>query len=1811
MRVLRPSEWPRGGLLLTWVFLLTAIVDMTSARIVSSPPPGVLTLVDLARVRAERTPEQTLYLFLEEGGWEEQRITFGEFDRRARAIASRLQALGAEGERAVLLFAPGVDYICTFFGCLYAGVIAVPAYPPDPARLGRSLPRLQAIATDARARFVLTTSFIASMAESVFELAPELRAMHWLATDELEHQDADAWRAPGIRPEGLAFLQYTSGSTGMPKGVRLSHGNLLHNLELIARAFETSEESKGVIWLPPYHDMGLIGGLLQPLYRGFQAVMMSPLDFLSRPLRWLQALSRYGGTVSGGPNFAFDLCVRKSTPEERAALDLRSWRVAFSGAEPIRPETMDRFCEAFAVAGFRREAFYPCYGLAEATLLVSGGEPSEPPLLESFDAAALERGQVERRAEGGRALVSCGRTREGLEVLIVDPEQRTRCAPGRIGELWVAGGSVAGGYWDRPEETERQFQARLADGSGPYLRTGDLGFFQGPELFIAGRLKDLLIIRGRNHYPQDLEYTVERSHPALRPGCCAAFSVEVEGEERLVVAQEVDLRKAPDLEEVGAAIRRAVQEAHELHVHVAVLLKPGTIPKTTSGKIQRHASRRGFLEGTLDEVGRSQVHAGPSQEEPPAVEAAQVLAATGAERTALLTAYLQTLLSRVLGGSGARVDPERPVLELGLDSLMALEVIHVLERELGVRLSLKALLEEVSPRQLAERLAAAVTSPAPIAPPPGAGTRTVSHGQEALWFLHQVAPESAAYNLFSAVRIRSTVDVEALRAAFEALSRRHPVLRTLYPVRDGAPTAQVLDGPVDFERVEASGLDDMALRALVSDEAHRPFDLGRGPVFRVRLYALTDEESVLLLAVHHIAADLWSLMVLLSELRQLYPAARERRALELPAPLASYADHVRWQEALLEGEEGERQRTYWRTRLSGELPVLSLPLDGPRPPVLGTSGAAHRFRLEPKLASRLRALAREEGTTLFTVLLAAFQVLLSRLSGQQEVLVGSPVAGRSLERFGSVVGYFVNPLVLRAELSGAPTFREFLGQVRGTVMGALEHPDVPFYQLVKELKAQRDASRSPLVQAMFVLEKPHSRSESSIAGFVLGDEGAEAELGGLRLGAFPLVTRTAPFELSLRMAEVGEALSGALEYSTELYEGWRVEGMVRQLVEVLEQVVERPEERVGRLSLVRGEERKRLLERGKGKEGKYPREASIGEVLEEVVERAPGAVAVVGGGREVSYGELNERAEKLARRLRARGVGPEQVVGLMVERSVELVEGMVGVVKAGGAYLPLDPKQPRERLEYMLRDAGARVVVTQGKWKGQVEGQGWEVVVLEEEEPEAQGGGEAVEVDARAVAYVMYTSGSTGQPKGVAVTHRGVVHLVRECNYANLSPDDVVLQWNTMMFDASTFEVWGALLNGARLVVSPPGLASLAEVTRLIAEQGVNTVLTTAALFQQLVDHQLEGLRPLKQLLAGGDAMPPVQAKRLLDTLPGTRLVNVYGPTENAVFTTCHTLQRSYDARTSVPLGVPVDGTDVYVLDEELEPVPEGVVGELYAGGDGLARGYVGRPELTAERFVPDPYGKPGQRLYRTGDLARWRGDGSLEFVGRADTQVKVRGFRIELGEVEGVLGSHPEVKAAAVVVQGEGAEGKRLVGFVVGKGEGGVEVGGVREYLEQRLPEYMVPSLLVEVGELPLTGNGKVDRKALVGRVGRQEVAGSSTYEAPRDETEQKLAQLWGELLGLPRVGIHDDFFEAGGHSLLATRLVARVQEAFGVALPIRALFEARTVASLAPLLSRPEQSAPAPRNEIKRISRDAHRIKLSQIKPSSGSKSGGDSQA
>ena len=664
-------------------------------QMTSSTTPA--TLLDLARARAQHYPHKRLYTFLEDGESKERHMTYAELDQQARAIAAWLQRSGYAGKSALLLYPPQLEYITAWFGCIYAGIIAVPAYPPQSPRL---LPRLQAIIADANIELILTTAPVKMLADMWINQNPDWQGIPWLTTDNIPADiSPDDWQAPAISGDAVAFLQYTSGSTSAPKGVVLTHANLLHNLEHVRRCFEQGEDTLSVIWLPPYHDMGLIGGILQPFYANYLAILMSPLDFLQRPFRWVQAISRYGATTSGGPNFAYDLCARKVTPEQVASLDLSQWRVAFNGAEPVRADTHRRFAETFAPAGFQPQAFFPCYGLAEGTLLVSGGSVTAPPVVASFDADALQQRRIAPHSDSsnGYLLVGNGRTLSDQQIVIVTPETGRLCPPDEIGEIWVAGPSVAQGYWNQPQHTADTFHAFLADtGDGPFLRTGDLGFLRDGELFVTGRLKDLIIVRGRNHYPQDIERTVEHTHPALRPGCSAAFAIDHDGEEQVVVVQEVNLKAGPDLPALAQIIRQAVAAEHELQLHAVVLLEPRTIPKTSSGKIQRHLCRQKFLNHTLKTLHIHILETPASDEAAPAAQhtPADILAAADpAVQAVLLAAYLQEQASHLLELPPAALLPDTPLNALGIDSLTAVEFNHILESDLGVTVTLADLLE--------------------------------------------------------------------------------------------------------------------------------------------------------------------------------------------------------------------------------------------------------------------------------------------------------------------------------------------------------------------------------------------------------------------------------------------------------------------------------------------------------------------------------------------------------------------------------------------------------------------------------------------------------------------------------------------------------------------------------------------------------------------------------------------------------------------------------------------------------------------------------------------------------------------------------------------------------------------------------------------------------------------------------------------------------------------------------------------------------------------------------------------------------------
>ena len=1047
----------------------------------------------------------------------------------------------------------------------------------------------------------------------------------------------------------------------------------------------------------------------------------------------------------------------------------------------------------------------------------------------------------------------------------------------------------------------------------------------------------------------------------------------------------------------------------------------------------------------------------------------------------------------------------------------------------------------------------------------------LSSGQQALWFLYELAPQSWAYNVLFTGRIRSHVDIPALRRAFQALTHRHPILRTTYTTRDGRPVQQVHEQfEVHFEETDTSAWSQNELNNRLIEEARRPFDLERGPVLRVKLFTVASTEHILLLTVHHIAVDFWSLTVLLDELRVLYPAQIGTQALLPPLDL-QYTDYVRWQAKMLLSAEGEKLWAYWQRQLAGSLPVLNLPTDRPRPPLQTYRGASHSFKLSEELTWQLKALARAEEATLYMILLAAFQVLLHRYTGQEDILVGTPTTGRSRREFSGIVGDFINSVILRADLSENPTFKTFLTQVRHTVLAALKHQDYPFGLLVERLHPTQDFSRSPLFQVMLILRKLHRFEE--LSEFIVPSEtDARMDFGGLELEPVLLAQQEGQFDLTLEMIEIGGSLCGVLKYNPDLFEVATIARMVEHFQTLVSGIVANPEQQVSKLPLLTAAEQYQLLVEWNDTQVEYLQDVCIHQLFEAQAKRTPEAIAVVFASEHLTYRELNARANQLAHYLQSLGVRPEVLVGICLERSLLMVVGILAILKAGGAYVPLDPAYPKERLAFMLKDAQVPVLLTQ---KHLAEGlsYGAKVVYLDSgwnishdlENPLSK-------VTADRLAYVIYTSGSTGKPKGVQIPHCAVVNFLHSMTQRpGLTNRDVLLAVTSLSFDIAALELFLPLIVGAKVVVVSREVAT--DGTQLLGsliDSGATALQATPATWRLLLEAGWQGAGRLKAL-CGGESLSRDLANQLLKR--GASLWNLYGPTETTIWSTAYKVESQGKL---VSIGRPIANTQIYLLDSHLQPVPIGVPGELHIGGAGLARGYLNRPDLTAQMFIPNPFKSQkfdSDHLYKTGDLARYLPDGNIECLGRIDHQVKIRGFRIELGEISAVLSQHPGIQETIVLVREDIPGNKRLVAYVVSHQKQFPTSSELRHFLKEQLPDYMVPSSFVMLETLPLTPNGKVDRRALPDLDLRPDL--EPTYVAPQTEVESTIAKVWQELLGIRQVGTHDNFFELGGNSLLAVRLFAQIKKIFGKNLPLATLLQAPTVEQQAKILDQGEWSA------------------------------------
>ncbi|MBB2885147.1 MULTISPECIES: non-ribosomal peptide synthase/polyketide synthase [Pseudomonas] len=1302
---------------------------------------------------------------------------------------------------------------------------------------------------------------------------------------------------------------------------------------------------------------------------------------------------------------------------------------------------------------------------------------------------------------------------------------------GSIGELLIGGDGLARGYHDRAAMTAERFLPDPFGNGARLYRTGDLARHRHDGVLeYMGRIDHQVKIRGFRIELGEIEARL-LEQPAVRE--VAVLAQEALGSQQLVayvVASHLDLDAADEQLRLRDELKARLKECLPEFMVPAHLLFLASLPLTPNGKLNRKAL--------------------------PAVDASQLQAryvAPQSERQQQVATIWQDVLKL------DRVGLTDNFFELGGHSLLVTQVVSRVRRVLGIQVPLRSLFEHSTLEDFVQALGA---EPGEQSPPMTRVDRdqplALSFAQERQWFLWKMDPDSAAYNIPTALRMRGALDKNALQCSFQALVERHESLRTAFVEEDGR-TWQVIrpQGRVSFVEQRLAACDEASIKAFVEQETQRPFDVLDGSLVRFVLLQVGEQDHVLILTLHHIVSDAWSLQVMIDDLMALYAAISQGRPAELPPLPVQYADYAVWQRQWMAAGERDRQLAYWCEKLGSEQPLLELPLDHPRPAQQSFRGARLPIALDESLSNALKALARRENVTLFMLLLGSFQTLLHRYSGQADIRVGVPIANRNRLETERLIGFFVNTQVLRAEFDGQLTGAQLLQQVKQTAMAAQMHQDLPFEQLVDALQSQRNLSHSPLFQAMF---NHRSESASTLA----------ESLPGIELAHLSWEHRTAQFDLTLDTSDNPQGLHASLTYATDLFEPSTIERMGRHWLNLLQGLVEDIHRPVGQLALLDDRERQLTVVDWNATAVDYPLHRSVQALIEEQVGKTPQACALVFAEQRLSYAELNGRANQLAHVLIEQGVGPDVPVGIAVERSVEMVVGLLAILKAGGAYLPLDPEYPQERLAYMFEDSGIQLLLTQSHLLEQLPiPAGIRSLVLDQDGDWLEGhsdGNPSIDIDGENLAYVIYTSGSTGKPKGAGNRHSALVNRLCWMQQAyRLDATDSVLQKTPFSFDVSVWEFFWPLLTGSTLVVAAPGIhRDPAQLIELITAQRITTLHFVPSMLQAFLQDPAVGqCRSLTRIVCSGEALPVDAQQQVFAKLPNAGLYNLYGPTEAAIDVTHWTCIE--EGRDSVPIGQPIANLGTYILDHELSPVPVGVIGELYLGGEGLARGYHRRPSLTAERFATSPFGD-GQRLYRTGDLARYRADGVIEYAGRMDHQVKIRGLRIELGEIEARLAEHAEVRETVVIAQ----DGTLLVAYVVPARDALLHADDetrnalqrrLKEHLSQTLPDYMVPQHWLWLENMPVSPNGKLERKALPKA---DTTASSKAYSAPTSAIEQALVEIWQSVLGRPQVGISDNFFELGGDSIISIQVVSRARQA-GIHFSPKDLFLHQNVQSLA----------------------------------------------
>ena len=1724
----------------------------------------MFTLVDMLTLRANSQPTEIAFTYLADGTEESLSITYSELDKKARSIAVNLANKNLQGERALMVYQSGIEFICAFFGCIYAGVIPVPAYPP---RKNRNFERLVSVITDSSSSIVLTTKTIRAHVEPMFNEIKTIMDIDWLCTDSVDESVASEWKMPVINDETIALLQYTSGSTGNPKGVMVTHKNIIYNQKMMHKAFKTTSDDIALGWLPMFHDMGLIGMVLHPIYMGIPCIFFPPSAFLQSPIKWLKAIQKYKATMSVAPNFAFDLCVKDIKSEDLDGLDLSSLRFVLSGSETVRMPTIEKFLDKLESYGFSRTAISPSYGMAEATLLCTIGDIDNEPEAEyiSINNLGKNLAVVDKENDEVQPVVNNGFSIIDEKVMIVDPDKKLACIDGCIGEIWLSGEHVAKGYWQNDEETENRFNAHLnITGEGPFLRTGDLGYIRNNNLYITGRLKEMIIKAGVNYYPQDIESSAANAcenkydiNP-INSLSMAAFSVEQENTEKLILVVEAERVYQRELsrknhngiidpKDIANNIKKEVWNDYAVKIDDIVILKLGKLPKTSSGKIQRNKTKEKYINKTLDVLWGQELENEKNN-------------AKGLDGASVETSVIKTVVSVMsdkldIDKKDIKLDEE--LLNYGIDSINALRVLGGIEDILKIKLP-ETLLWDC---ETVEDIVVAINDQKEqsskdkrLSITPDIEHRNepfdLSDIQRAYWIGRSENIELGGVScyFYSEYEI-NTQNIAAIQQAWNKVLDKHEMLSIVID-QYGQQRIQQNRGYL-FKINDITGDNkieqEKSLLATREKLSHAVLDTENGPLYVIEISKLNNKKSVLHFGIDLLLADVWSLMIVQKDWKAFCLGEdHDNQKSEL-----SYRDYLTYEKSRRKTNEYLASSIYWDERVKDMSLAPDLPIAKSTTEIKQSKFSRRKYTLETEAWDKLKEYAKQNNITTSMVLCSAYASVLSKWSKSSNFTLNLTQFNRQNihEDINKIVGDFTTTLLLEINYKENNTFLHNARSIQQQFRDDFKHRIVCGTEVLAKISKQHKSDKVAMPVVF-----------TSAIGVNLEDK---QNWPGKCIYS---ISQTPQVWIDNQVIETSNGLEVSWDVLDELFPEHMIDDMFQTYLNIIDSLAfdSNAWQQVG----LNTQPIYQLENHAAINDTKVERkEQLLHSLFEENAETRPNHPAIITSKQSFTYKQVNKLANQLAHKLISKNVKPNQMVAIIMQKGWEQIVSCLGVLKAGAAYLPIDPELPEERINYLLNISDIKIVLTQEEIN---ETKNWPetiaaYVVTETAFKHHQITNIKVQQKPDDLAYTIFTSGSTGVPKGVMIDHKGAVNTVLDINHRfTVSPNDRILAISPLQFDLSVYDIFGSLSAGATIVV--PDASANADPEnwmQLIKDENVS-IWNSAPAFMKIMFEYVESqacdiAHSLRLVMMSGDWIPVELVEKIINTCKGTQVVSLGGATEASIWSIIYPINKVEASWNSIPYGIPMENQTFYVLDETFNHCPDWVTGHLYIGGIGLAKGYWKDDKKTQTSFIMHP--ETGERLYKTGDLGRYLPDGNIEFLGREDSQVKIHGYRIELGEIESVLNSHASVNESVVITWETNVGERQLISYVVVNDDiNESNVHELSDYLHKHLPKYMVPVSYVILDQMPVTANGKVDRKGLP-----DPVIGKHDKKEASTEVELKLVEIWSNILGVENIGVDENFFEIGGYSQLAVRLIIDIREKLSIDLPIRALFESPTISLLA----------------------------------------------